>query len=328
MDRRSFLLISLGGVLAAPLASEGQQAPAVYRIGYIVPGPEGCPPTVPSKAFEEGLIAAGYTKGRDVMVDRQCFPTPDLAGKVLSDLLKATPNLVVAGSTVAAEAARDAVPRLPVVFVNVADPVALRMVQSLSRPGSNMTGLASLTLELNAKRIQLLREALPGIRRVSTLSTPDDAGAMKFRAEIEQAGNGLGLQVRHFTVGTAADFPSILAAMKKAGLQAFVVPPEGTLFWTERARIAKLAMEHRLPGMYPIRAQVEAGGLMSYGADQADLYRRAAGYVIKILKGANPADLPVEQPTKFELVINLKTAKALGLTISPSLLARADQIIE
>jgi putative tryptophan/tyrosine transport system substrate-binding protein len=190
-----------------------------------------------------------------------------------------------------------------------------------------MTGLASLTLELNAKRIQLLKEALPGIRRVSTLSTPDDAGAAKFRAEIEQAGMGLGLQVRHFTVGMAADLPGTLAAMKKAGLQAFVVP-EGTLFWTERARIAKLAMEHRLPAMYPIRAQVEAGGLISYGADQADLYRRAAGYVIKILKGANPADLPVEQPTKFELVINLKTAKALGLTISPSLLARADQIIE
>jgi ABC-type uncharacterized transport system substrate-binding protein len=327
MNRRTFLCGLSLGTLAAPLVTGAQQAEKVYRIGYLVPGPTGCPPTTESKAFRAGLNEAGYIEGRNVIVDRRCFPTAKIAGKVLDDLLKPTPDILVSGGNLAALVIRDRAPRIPVVFANVADPVGLGMVQSLARPGGSMTGLADLTLDLTAKRVQILTETLPGVRLVSALSTPDDPGSERFRSEIEQVATTLGLQVRHFMAGTANELPGAFEAMKKDGLQAFVIM-QAPLFWTERARIANLAVKHRLPGMYPFRTQVEEGGFVSYGADQAELYRRAAGYVAKILKGTRPSDLPVEQPLKFELVINLKTARALGVTIPPSLLLRADQIIE
>lgn len=324
-------LISLTGLLAglllaAPLVVEGQ-AGRTYRIGYLAPGPPSCPATDISRAFRQGLVDAGYIEGRDVIVDRRCFPTERMAGIVLDDLLKTMPHILVGASNRAAVAIRDAAPAIPVVFVNAADPVGSRMVQSLARPGGNMTGLADLTLDLNAKRVQLLHEMLPSVRLVSTLSTPDDPGTDRFRAEIDRAAAILGLRIKHFMAMKAEDLPSVFESIKKDGFGAVIVM-QGALFWTERAQIASLAAKQRLPSMYATRALVEGGGLIGYGADQAALYRRAAVYVVKILKGAKPEDLPVEQPTKYDLVINLKTAKALRLTVSPSLLLQADQVIE
>lgn len=324
---RGILVTGMLAALAMPDVASAQQAPKTHRVGYLAPGPTSCPPTTQSRAFRQGLIDAGYTEGRDVIVDRRCFSTLDMAGKVLDDLLKAMPNVLVAASNPAAVAMRDGAAGIPVVFVNVDDPVGSRMVQSLARPGGNMTGLADLFLALNAKRLQILKETLPGVRLVATLSPHDDPETERFRGEIEQTAAALSLQVRHFAVRTAEDVPDALEAMKKNGFQAFVVM-QTPLFWTERARIAKLATKHRLPGMYPLRSHVEEGGFISYGADHADLYRRAASYVVKILQGARPGDLPVEQPTKFELVINLRTAKVFGLTIPGAVLLRADHLIE
>jgi putative ABC transport system substrate-binding protein len=303
----------------------------MHRIGYLAGGPPGCPPTTPSRAFRQGLLDAGYVEGRDVILDRRCVPTNDLAGQIVDDVLKATPHILLAAGGIPALAMKARAPHLPVVFVDVPDPVGAGLVQSLARPGTNMTGLSNFAGDLNGKRVQLLKEALPAVRVVSTLSISDDSpltlGMDRFRGEVDQAGTTAGWQMRHFTVRSASDLPGAFHAMRKDGAQAFIVMP-GVLFWAERARIASLAAQHRLPGMYMFRAQVEAGGFISYGADQADLYRRAASYVVKILRGARPGDLPVEEPTKFELAVNLKTAKALGLTIPQGVLLRADHVIE
>ena len=327
MNRRRFIAGALAA-LAMPDLARAQQTPKVLRVGYLAPGPPGCPPTTLSRAFQQGLVEAGYTEGRDVVVDRRCFPAAGMAGKVLADLLKAAPNVLFASGTPATVVMRDGAPGIPVVFVFVADPVGSRMVQSLARPGTNMTGFADLTLDLTAKRVQVLKDALPGVRLVAALSVPDDSDAERFRTEVDQAAMTLGLQVRHFTVRTAGDFPAAFEAMKKNRLQAFIVM-QTPLFWTERARIASLVAKHRLPGMYPFRAYAEeSGGFISYGADQAEMFRRAGGYVAKILKGTRPSDLPVEQPTKFELVVNLKAAKALGVTVPSAVLLRVDHVIE
>ncbi len=326
MNRRRFIAGTLAA-LAMPGVATAQQTPKVLSIGYLVPGPPGCPPTTESRAFRQGLVDAGYTEGRDIVVDRRCFSVAGTAAKVLDDLLKTTPNILVAAGNQAAVAMRDRAPGIPVVFTNVADPVGSRMVQSLARPGSNMTGLADLTLDLSSKRVQFLKEVLPGVRLISTLGTLDDPGTERLRFEIDQAAAAQGLQVRHFTVRTADDLPGAFDAIKKGGFQAFIVM-QTPLSWTERARIANLAAKYRLPAMYPFRTHVEGGGLISYGANQAELYRRAAHYVARILKGTKPSDLPVEQPTQFELVINLKAAKALGITIPYAVLVQADHVIE
>ena len=243
-------------------------------------------------------------------------------------MTQATPNVLFASGTPAAVAMRDGAPGIPVVFVFVADPVGSRMVKSLARPGTNMTGFADLTLDLNAKRVQVLKEVLPGVRLIATFSVPHDTDAERFRTEVDQAAMTLGLQVRHFTVRTVGDLPAAFEVMKKNRAQAFIVM-QTPLFWTERARIANLVAKHRLPGMYPFRALTEeGGGFISYGADQAEMFRRAGGYVAKTLKGTRPSDLPVEQPTKFELVVSGKAAKALGVTVPPAVLLRVDHVIE
>jgi putative ABC transport system substrate-binding protein len=312
-----------------PAVTQAQRAVSVYEIGYLAPGSVECSETLPSRAFRQGLVDAGYSE-RDVVVDRRCFSTAEMAGKVLDELLRANPNILFAGGYPAALAMRDRAPAIPVVFVvfcNVPDPVGSRMVQSLARPGRNMTGLADLTHDLNGKRVQGLKETLAGPRLLSTLSIADGPDAKRFRMEIDEAAATLHLQVRHLTVKTATELAGKFETMKKDGSQAFVLM-QTPLLWAERAQISNLAAEHRLPGMYPHQGHVADGGFISYGADQADLYRRAAGYVTKILRGAKPRDLPVEQPTKFELVINLRTAKALGLTIPGPVLLQANHVIE
>jgi putative ABC transport system substrate-binding protein len=222
-------------------------------------------------------------------------------------------------------AAKKATTSVPIVFVNVYDPVELGLVASLGHPGGNITGLSYSAADLGGKRLERLRELVPKLRRVAVLSHPETPSTPKQLEEVEVAARALGIQLQPVPVRSPHDFESAFKAVSGAdGL----MPLDVAFFTTHRARLVELAVTSRLPVVYGNREMVEAGGLMSYGVDFADLYRRAATYVDKILKGAKPGDLPVEQPTKFELVINLKTAKALGLTLPPSLLARADQLIQ
>jgi putative tryptophan/tyrosine transport system substrate-binding protein len=293
------------------------------RIGYLAPGPASCPATNVSRAFRQSLIESGFIEGQDVVVDRRCFAKDEMAGKVADDLLKTKPSVLLAAGDVAAQAMKD-IRTIPVVFSNVADPVDAGLVRSLARPGTNMTGIADLTVDLYGKRAQILKEALPGVRLLATLGT---SGAERFAAATDRAAATLGVQLRHVTVRRADELVDAFETMKKQGVEAVIIQ-QSPLFWAERRRVIDLGLKYRLPIMFPQGQPAEEGALIAYGAEQADLYRRAAVYVAKILKGAKPADLPVEQPTKFELVINLKTAKALGLTIPQSLLRRADQVIE
>ena len=324
MNRRAFLS-GAAALLAAPLAAEAQQVGKGWRIGYLVPGPAACPATKQGRAFRQGLLDAGFSEGRDITIDRRCYPTDAVARKTLDDLLQASPSVLVAGGT-AALAMKD-VKGIPVVFGSVPDPVGDGLVHSLARPGTNMTGITDLSPELDAKRVEILKEALPSVRLAATLGASDSPRTDRFRAETDRAAANVGLQLRHYTVRRADELSGAFEAMKKEGIQGIVIQ-QSPLLWTERTRIGNLGLRYRLPTIYSLWGTAEEGNLLAYGADGADLWRRVAGYVAKILRGAKPADLPVEQPTKFELVINLKTAKALGLTIPQSLLLRADQVIE
>jgi putative ABC transport system substrate-binding protein len=324
MNRRAFLS-GAAAMLTAPLAAEAQQVGKGWRIGYLTPGPAACPATKPSRAFRQGLHDAGFIEGRDITIDRRCYPTEAGARKILDELLQASPSVLVAGG-LAALAMKD-VRGIPIVFGSVPDPVGDGLVHSLARPGTNMTGLTDLSPELDAKRVEILKEALPSVRLAATLGASDQPRTDRFRAETDRAAATVGLQLRHYTVRRADELSGAFEAMKKEGVQGIVIQ-QSPLLWTERTRVGNLGLRYRLPIIYSLGSTAEEGSLLAYGADTTDLWRRVAGYVAKILKGAKPADLPVEQPTKFELVINLKTAKALGLTIPQSLLLRADQVIE
>ncbi len=255
-----------------------------------------------------------------VVVERCAVREGDEMVNAARDLIGQHVDVVIVGSNELAEALKKATSTVPVVFVGVAEPEERGLVASLARPGGNMTGLSHLTGELAGKRLQLLKDAVPRLARVAALVTA------KHRA-IEREAARLGLQVQFFIARRPDEIGAAFAAARAARPEALLVHPH-PMFWVERRRIAQLASETGLPAIYENADFVEAGGLMAYGASLADMSRRAAGYIDRILKGVKPADLPVEQPTKFELVINLKTAKALGLTIPPSLLLRADQVIE
>ena len=328
MDRRRFLLTSLAGALAASLAAEAQQQAAkMYRIAMLVPGPSACPETLSTRAFRRGLAEAGYTEERDFILDRRCHPTDDTAAPVAADLLKQRPTVFVAAGHPAAIAVKN-LATVPVVFASIDDPVATGLVRSLAQPGTNMTGVADLATQLYPKRVEILKEALPTLRRVATLAAPVGYSLQGVRADIDGAATARAIQLRHFTVRKPDELVSAFETLKRNGVEALIVM-QSPLTWSERTRIVDLALSYRLPAIYPWpEPATEKGGLIAFGADQAALYGQAAGYVAKILRGSKPADLPVAQPTKYQLVINLKTARALGLTIPPSLLARADQVIE
>jgi putative ABC transport system substrate-binding protein len=322
--RRSFLA-GMGALMTLPLAAEAQTAGKVWRIGLLVPGqPPGCgidsrPP--PLLALRDGLRGLGYVETQNyVFVPRCAVREGEEMLSAAKDLLGQKVDVVMVGSNELTEALKKATTTVPVVFIGVADPDEGGLVASLARPGGNITGFSHLTGELTGKRLQLLKDALPRLRRVAALAT------QKHRT-IEREGTRLGLQIQLFIAQQPGEIAAALTAARAARPEALLVQPH-PMFWLERRRIAQLASEMCLPAIYESADFVTAGGLMAYGASLVDMSRRAATYIDKILKGAKPGDLPVEQPTKFELVINLKTAKALGLTIPPSLLLRADQIIE
>jgi putative tryptophan/tyrosine transport system substrate-binding protein len=319
-----------GSMFAAPLAAEAQQAGKVARIGYMVLSSDA--PRF-REAFRQGLRDLGYIEGRNFVLEiRSAESKPERYPALAAELvaLKVDVIVVSGGGTPAALAAKQATGTLPIVFTNVGDPVTSGLVTSLARPGGNITGLSLVTPELISKRLELLTQAVPGVSRIAVLWQP---GALEERTEkdrlqrAEAAGRTLGVRLQFLEVRGPKDFDRAFADMTRARAGA-LTDLEGPVFWSERKRIVDLAAKNRLPAVYALREFVDVGGLMSYGPDFADLWRRAAAYVDKILKGVKPADLPVEQPTKFELIINLKTAKALGLTIPPSVLGRADQVIE
>ena len=322
MDRRVFLGTLTGGFLAAPLAVDAQPAGKVYRIGFLVgarnPGVES--------SFPRGLLDLGYVEGRDVVIEwRDAGGHNDRLLALAADLIGRGVDVIVAAGPEAREAARKATTTIPIVVVGSSDPVAEGWAESLARPSGNVTGLTVTMPGLDSKRWQLLAQSLPGLSRLALLRGPL-AGPMP--PDQTRAARLLGLQL--LTLPTVAGPDDVALAINEAVRQKAqaIDVVEGATVFAHRTRIAKLALSRRIPTLGFFRLSAEAGFLMTYGVDVADLLRRAAIYVDKIFKGAKPADLPIEQPTKFELVINLKTAKALGLTIPPSLLQRADQVIE
>ena len=322
MDRRGFILAMAGGLLAAPLVAEGQEAGKVARIGMMSASSS---PLV--EAFMQGLRELGYVEGRNVSIEYRWTEGRDerLPGLV-ADLVRLKVDVIVAASQ-AAVAAKQATTAIPIVMPIITDPVRLGLVGSLARPGGNATGLATQNDELPGKWMELVKEILPKVSRVAILLHPTYDGGVQLRAS-EAAARSLGVRVQVVNVERPDDFGTAFAEVQRNRAQALIVSSSG-LFYVHRTRLVEFAAKHRLPTIYhQSEFVVVSGGLMSYGPDFRDLFRRAATYVDKILKGAKPGDLPVERPTKFELVINLKTAKALGLTIPPSLLSRADEVIQ
>jgi ABC-type uncharacterized transport system substrate-binding protein len=327
MDRRAFLGTLAGGLLAAPRAADAQQAGKVYRIGYLSGGSSTLTHLI--DAFRQGLRELGWVEGQNIVIDYRFAEgrldrLPDLA----AEIVRLKVDVIVAAPSPPAAAAKNTTGTIPIVMIGAGDPIAQGLIASLARPGGNITGLAySVGQEIFGKQLALLKEAVPKVRRVAVLWNPAVPTLAPAIGEVKVAARSLGVQLQLLEARGPNDFDSAFAAMARERAGALLVITD-SVFTTHRIRLADLAARSRLPAAYTNRQPVDAGGLMSYGPSFPDLWRRAATYVDKILKGAKPADLPVQQPTKFELVINLKTAKALGLTIPPSLLARADEVIE
>ena len=329
MRRRDFMTLVAGAsVVAWPSAAQAQQAVKMARIGYLA---SNLANQGPLDAFRQGLRDLGYVEGRNVVIEYRdaqgkLDPLPALAAELVA--LKV--DVIVASSTAAALAARQATTIVPIVFATVPDPVATGLVASLARPGGNVTGLSNLNADLVGKCLEYFTQAVPAARRIAILWQPGAFGEHTEKEMLkaaEVAARVLGIELQFVEARGPADIDKAFSEITGARADAVAVLVSGMLLG-ERRRLVDLAARNRLPVIYTFRELVDAGGLMSYGTSLADLFRRAASYVDKILKGTKPADLPVEQPIKLELVINLKTAQVLGLTVPPTLLAHADQVIE
>ena len=323
--RRAFVAAGIG-LFAAPFSVHAQSTGKVYRIGYLTVSAAGTPMF---EGFREVLRELGWVDGVNVVFEyRHADGQLDRLHDLAADLVRLKVDVISAGPTAAAVAARKTTATTPIVMANTANPVELGLVASLARPGGNVTGVAwSVGLETIGKGLQLLKEAVPKVRRVAVVSNPANPNQAPAVDSVKATAQSLGLTLLLLEARDAGQVDRAVAAMTRERVDAAYVLPEN-LFLLHRARIATLLTQHRLPSMFGLRENVEAGGLLSYGPNVAASVRRAAVFVDKILKGARPADLPVEQPTKFELAINLKTAKALGRTIPPAMLLRADHVIE
>ena len=329
MNRRSALIVTLAlGILSAPLPADAQQAGKVYRIGFL----GGASPSVaarPLEAFRQGLRDLGYVEGKNIVIEYRYAEgkferLPDLA----AELVRLKVDLIVAAATPPALAAQEATTSIPIVIVGVADPVGSGLVSSLARPGGNITGLSWFAgLEIGGKRLELLKEAVPTATRAAVLWNPTNPGDVLTFRQLPGMAQALGVRLQSVEWREPRDFEGAFASMTRERADVlFVFETPGITLYA--GQIVALAARHRIPTMYGRREFVTAGGLMFHGANLLDVLRRAATYVDKILKGARPADLPVEQPTRFELVVNLKTAKAMGIAFPQSFLARADRMIE
>jgi putative ABC transport system substrate-binding protein len=326
MDRRAFLAVAAaGGFIAMPAVARAQQAGKAHRIGFLSLQ-SGLTST--TEAFRQGLRELGYVEGRNLIIEyRWAARKEERLPGLAAELVRLKVEVIVTAAAPTVEAARRATSTIPIVMAAVADPVGSGLVASLARPGGNVTGLTALSTELAGKRLQLVRELVPKGTRVAVLAYHGTSATRLFLEQMRAAAQEIAVHLVVQEVTEAGDLPGAFTAMQHERAQALIV--QITPFSADNAKlIVELAAQHRLPAMYDVRSFVEAGGLVSYGPSLPEMFRRAAFYVDRILKGAQPADLPVEQPTTFELVINLKTAKALGLTLPQSLLGRADQVIQ
>jgi putative tryptophan/tyrosine transport system substrate-binding protein len=328
VNRREFITL-LGGAAGWPLAADAQQVGKVPRIGYLSPGSASPGPLAYHDEFQRGLRELGYVEGRNIVVEyRFADGKFDRLDQLAAELVRLNVDIIVSVVTQASLAAKNATSTIPIVFVSVADPVGAGLVASLARPGANVTGTSAMTSEVIGKSLALLTQTVPIVSPVAVLWNPSNVTYQgQILRETEMAAGKLGVELQTFGVRAPDEFDRTFGAITSARAASLLVLPD-PLFSAYTARIAGLADKSRLPAMYGLREDVAAGGLLAYGPKYADLYRRAANYVDKILKGAKPADLPVEQPTKFEFVINLKTARSLGLDVPPGVLAIADEVIE
>jgi putative ABC transport system substrate-binding protein len=327
ITRRTFIGAMAGGLLAAPLAAEAQKAGRIPKIAFITTTAPGGSPT--TDAFRGGLRDLGYVEGQNIVVEwRWGRGTTERFAEFAAEVVGLKVDVIVAANSPAGHAAQKATRTIPIVIPTMADPVGDGFVTTVARPGGNITGFTFQLPELQGKRLQLFKETVPSVSRIALLVDSSDRNHRSLAEEAEIAARTLGTQLQPVVEArTPNEINNAFATFTRTSPRAvFIVG--GTMFYANRAQLAKQALDHHLPMMCEAREHAEAGCLISYAANLGDLFRRAAGLVDRLLKGAKPADLPVEQPTKFDLVINLKTAKALGLTIPPSLLGRADEVIQ
>jgi putative ABC transport system substrate-binding protein len=327
MKRREFIL-ALGGAAAAwPLAARAQQPSAVARIGLLSPF---SPSTAAAwhKAFLQGLRDLGWVEGKNISVEyRYANGREDRLPDLATDLVRLKVNVIVTTVNTDTLAAKNATSTIPIVMASAGDPVGGRLVKSLARPGGNITGLSQIAPDLAGKRLQLLKEIIPRLTRVAVFWNPHGTTSPIAWKEIQLPAQELSVKLQSLPITGPNDFDKAFEDATRAHVDALIIMPD-PFFAGNMVRLAELAAKSRIPSMFHLREYADHGGLIVYGVDRADQFRHAAAYVDRILKGAAPADLPVEQPTKFELVINLKTAKALGLDVPAQLLARADEVIE
>jgi putative ABC transport system substrate-binding protein len=327
MNRRTFISLIAGAAASCwPAMLAAQQAGKVHRIGFLWDGPTVFPDAI--EAFRRSLRDLGYVEGGDIVIDyRWAEGKPDRIRELAEELVRLNVDVILAPSSIYTGAAKRTTATIPIVFFSHADPLGTGHVASLARPGGNATGLSLMQTETGVKGLELFKEAVPGLSRVAVIfdpATPSHGPGLK---AVEAAGPMLGFGIQAVPVRTAAEYDGAFAAMvgeRADGVLVLSTP----LYIAGAERLAELGIKHRLPTLFGPKHHVQAGGLMSYSPDRADLWRRGAIFVDKILKGARPADLPVQQPTKFELAINLKTARAIGVTIPPSFILRADEVIE
>ena len=323
MDRRTFLVGTGAVILAAPVAAEAEQQRAMPHIGVLVAESAPHPFT---EAFRSGMRELGYVEGRSIAIDwRYADALYTRAVELATELVRLKVDVIAAHHTPAIKASMSVTSTIPIVMSPAGAPLQVGLVKSLAQPGGNVTGLSSMEAELGSKRLELLVGIIPALRRVAVLGAKTDPFTAPYVQDFQTAATRIGLQLHPVLVDSTREFDGAFEEISKMGAQALVIQP---LFQPHTRKVVELAGKYHLAVMSSYSDTTQAGGLISYSADHADYFRRAAIFVDKILKGAKPADLPVEQPTKFELVINLKTAKAFGLTIPPPLLGRADEVIQ
>jgi len=327
MKKKILSFVSAAMLLALCSSVEAQQAGKVPRIGYLAPNLSNAV-LATHEAFRQGLRELGYVEGKNIIIEyRWAEGKADRLPLLAAELVRLKVDAIFAsGAVQPALAAKNATTTIPIVFVGVGDPVALGLVASLARPGGNITGLSSMGRELSGKRLELLKETVPKASRMAVLWNPDNPTSVSNMQETKAAAPSLGIKLQSLEIRESNDLEQAFSAVKKEAAEALVLLNSPN-FVNLRKQFVDLAAKSRLPAMYDESQWVDAGGLMSYGPNYPDLWRRAATYLDKILKGTKPADIPVEQPTKFEFVINLKTAKQIGLTIPPNVLARANKVI-
>jgi putative ABC transport system substrate-binding protein len=326
MKRREFITL-LGGAVAWPIAASAQQPTKLPRIGFLGLAPAFTFATR-ADALRTGLRDLGYIEGKNILIEYRWAQTVDDLPNCAAEFVQMRVDIIFAPVSTFVAPARLATSRIPIVFASHADPVGVGHVASLARPGGNITGLSMLLTDLAVKELEILKEAVPQASRFGVIWNPTTPSHVPALRAVESATKPLGIELHEVPMRTIEDSEQAFTSMMQAQVGGLLVLASPAAYLERGERLAELALKHRLPSMFGLEENAQAGGLMSYSADVLDLYRRSAAYIDKILKGANPAELPVEQASKYKLVINLKTAKALGLEIPPTLLARADEVIE